>query len=107
MGKKSKPQDNVDTLQEPDRRSQLDDMRAVLATVAGRRVFNRILARAHVYSTTFTGNSSSFFNEGMRSLGLQILADIQVADFESYLKMLRENHNEVINDSRNDNRGAD
>lgn len=48
---------------------------AQLATEAGRLVIWSILAKCHLFETTYTGNALSNFLEGERSIGLHILAD--------------------------------
>lgn len=51
----------------------------------------RYLGKCGLYKSSFTGNSTTFFNEGMRNIGLQMLADITEADADSYAKMAKEN----------------
>lgn len=34
------------------------------------------LEECYIFRTTYTGNAQSYFNEGMRNVGLMILADI-------------------------------
>lgn len=45
-------------------------------THAGRRVLLDILTRAYTFSSTFTGNSHSYFNEGARAFALEIMSVI-------------------------------
>ena len=45
-------------------------------THAGRKVLLDILTRAYTFSSTFTGNSHSYFNEGARAFALEIMAVI-------------------------------
>lgn len=54
----------------------LQDIRKILKTPEGIRVFSRILERGRMFSTSFTGNSATFFNEGARNLALQIFSEI-------------------------------
>lgn len=75
---------------ESKRDQELNDMRFVLAHPQGRRVMWRMLERCGVYRTSFTGNSTTFFNEGERNVGLKLLADIEEADLDAYIKMKRE-----------------
>lgn len=63
-------------LAKADRDSEIADLRAVLNTPQGIRVFSRILERGRIFSTSFTGNSHTFFNEGMRNMALLIFADV-------------------------------
>lgn len=72
------------------RDQELDDVRALMDLPAGRRFMWRLLERAGIYRTTFTGNSATFFNEGMRNLGLIFVADVHEACPEQYTRMLAE-----------------
>ncbi|MBX9946074.1 MAG: hypothetical protein K2Y40_18510 [Reyranella sp.] len=42
----------------------------------GRRFVWRLLQLCHLYESSFTGTSATFFREGERNVGLQVLADI-------------------------------
>ena len=57
-------------------RQHLKDLRKILDTPEGIRVFAKIIEDGKVFSSSFTGNSTTFFNEGMRNLALKIFADI-------------------------------
>ncbi len=59
-----------------------------LGSAAGRLVLNDVLARCRVFSTTFTGNSQTFFLEGGRAIGLQILEMLEVGKFEDLQTLL-------------------
>ena len=63
-------------LQEQARQSKLSDLRVVLDTASGRNIIWDILEKGMIFRTTYTGNSKSFFNEGKRSLALQIMNDV-------------------------------
>ena len=49
---------------------------AVLSTEDGRWFLMRLLDTCCIMQTTFTGNSQSFFNEGRRSVGIDIVKNI-------------------------------
>ena len=68
----------------------LNDTRWVLSMPQGRRFLYRLLAECGVYRSSFTGSSETFFREGQRNVGLKLLEELEVADAESYLLMLRE-----------------
>lgn len=68
----------------------LNDVRHVLSSVQGRRFVWRILDMAGVYRSSFTGNSSTFFNEGARNIGLRVLSDVMDAKPEAFLLMQQE-----------------
>ena len=53
----------------------------------GRRFVWRLLQSCHLYETSFTGTSATFFREGERNVGLQVLADITRLCPELYARM--------------------
>ena len=62
--------------EEIERNAELRDLRDVLKTKSGKRFFNRLFSKCKMYNTSFTGNSTTFFNEGKRSVALEIFEDI-------------------------------
>lgn len=72
------------------RERELNDIGKVLATAEGRRLFYRLFDVAGIFRSSFTGNSTTFFNEGQRQVGLVFLADLNDHFPERYLEMLRE-----------------
>lgn len=76
------------------RERELADIKAIMSAVEGRRYMWKLLDRAGIYRSSFTGNSTTFFNEGQRNLGLSVLADINESCPELYLTMLEENRKE-------------
>lgn len=70
------------------------DIEWLLSSVEGRRVLWRLLDLTGVYRSSYTGNSETFFREGARNVGLILLADIQRANPEGFLTMLKEHRNE-------------
>lgn len=64
----------------------------------GRRIVWAQLSECGVFRTSFTGNSTTFFNEGKRDVGLRILDRITKLCPEAYVTMTREAQidNEVI-----------
>lgn len=69
---------------------EIEDLKFILKTEQGRRLLYRYLCECGVYRTSFTGNSTTFYNEGMRNIGLKLLADIEEAMPEAYLLMIKE-----------------
>lgn len=67
-----------------------NDIAWVLSTPQGRRFLWRYLETCHIFSTSFTGSSETFFKEGERNIGLKLLADITECNAESYLLMMKE-----------------
>lgn len=76
------------------RERELADIKAIMTTQEGRRYMWRMLDKAGIYRSSFTGNSSTFFNEGQRNIGLIILADINESCPDLYLTMIEENRKE-------------
>ena len=61
--------------------------RKVLELDEGRDFIWEILGLTGLYTPSFTGNSTTFFNEGKRSIGLDLLALMNDADPQAYAKM--------------------
>jgi hypothetical protein len=94
-------EDQVKTRKRKDERErdrELADMRQVMSSVEGRRFVWRLLERAGVFRTSFTGNSTTFFNEGMRNMGLMVLGDVHEAAADAYIVMMNESKKEGSND---------
>jgi hypothetical protein len=77
-------------LQENARQEELKDVAWVMADTRGRRMMWRLFEICSVFRTTFTGNSTTFFNEGKRSVALELLADIEEVADDQYQKMKQE-----------------
>jgi hypothetical protein len=76
------------------RQQELNDVRAVLSTREGRRMFWRYLDFCGVYRTSFQGQFQTFFNEGQRNVGLVLLSDVNEADPKAHALMLEEDRKE-------------
>lgn len=61
----------------------------------GRRFVWRLLKACHLYESSFTGDNATFFREGERNVGLQILADI--------VRLCPELHARMFSESQEDN----
>lgn len=48
------------------------------------------MARCGMYRTSFTGNSTTFFNEGRRQIGLELTALLSEADPDAMLSIMAE-----------------
>lgn len=73
------------------RDQELEDLKEILSTPAGIRLFKRMFEHGKIFCSTYTGNSNSFFNEGMRNLALIFFNDICLASPNVIPKlMLRE-----------------
>jgi hypothetical protein len=74
------------------RRREIDDLKKILELPHGRRLLLRLLAHAGIMRTSFAGEAplAMAFAEGRRHEGLFLLSEIDEADPERYLEMLRE-----------------
>lgn len=71
----------------------LDDYKWLMNSKRGRRIVWRLLSATGVYRQSYTGNGSeTFFREGARSIGLQIVAQLHAIDGgpELYAQMRNE-----------------
>ncbi len=75
-----------------------DDFKWIMSNKRGRRIVWHLLDLAGVYRSSFTGNSETFFREGQRNIGLQILALIHAHTPELYYVM----HNEQSDHERDE-----
>lgn len=75
-----------------------DALRTVLQTKEGRRYLYELLDFCGMHRGSFTGNSETFYREGMRNVALKIFADIGRVDGDAYLKMIQETkfNNELV-----------
>ncbi|XGC82036.1 hypothetical protein ACES2L_06005 [Bdellovibrio bacteriovorus] len=69
------------------RQKELEDLKKVLNTEEGFNVLSKIIDSTKYFDSSMTGNSHTFFNEGMREVGKLIWKDIAEADrtfFQKY-----------------------
>lgn len=74
-----------------DRAKEIEDFNFIMSDARGRRFMWRVLEMAGVYRSSFTGNSTTFFNEGMRNIGLMLIGEIHAIAPDAYAQMLKEN----------------
>lgn len=72
------------------REHELNEFRSLLSTYGGRAYIWRLLSQCGVYKISFTGNSTTFFNEGKRQIGLWVLEEVFEADPASFSLMQNE-----------------
>lgn len=77
-------------VQSVSRRQEVEDLRWLMGHKQGRRFVWRLLDKAGVYRTSFTGNSETFFREGQRNVGLFVLGEVMEVTHEQFAKMLDE-----------------
>jgi hypothetical protein len=71
-------------------RADADDLKWLMSNKRGRRFIWRLLERTGLYRSSFTGNSATFFNEGQRNVGLQVLSWLNEHCPAQYITMLTE-----------------
>ena len=71
-----------------------NDVRKLLTQVEFRRFIWRLLTFTGVFQTSFTGNSTTFYREGMRSVGLFILSVVMKANPMSFAQIQQEFYSE-------------
>jgi hypothetical protein len=87
---------------------ELADLRAVLNTKWGRRVFWRIVSRCGPLRQSFDHSAAvSAFNEGQRSIGLWMWAEMEQSCPEAYEVMRREAKEQIENQSKEDKKDAE
>ena len=70
---------------------EINDLRDMMSSRTGRRTMWRLLDQCGVFRISFTGNSTTFFNEGQRNVGLKYIALINAFFIDEYVEMVREN----------------
>jgi len=66
----------------------LGHVREVMKTKSGKEFVWWILDESNIYGNIFTGNSHTYFLEGKRALGLDIIGLIQDMDKTAYARLL-------------------
>lgn len=80
--------------QEDEKRQHEADIREMLRIPAGRRfLWWLISSKCNTFGGIFTGNSATFFNEGRRSIGYEVMEEIQNIDPDAYGRMVVERMN--------------
>jgi hypothetical protein len=81
----------------PNERQAADklELHDVLKTRAGRRTLWRVMEYAGMNISSFTGNSTTFFNEGKRDVGLWLRSELWRIDATLVHQMERENTTEM------------
>lgn len=66
------------------------DIAFILSDARGRRFMWRLLSMTGIYRSSYTGDSKTFFREGERNIGLQVMRDIHEINPEAMTQMLKE-----------------
>lgn len=76
-----------------DREQYESDFNWLMGNAQGRRLMQGWLKKTGVYEQSFTGNSETFFKEGRRSVGLDLLGAINTLCPSNFITMLEEQQN--------------
>lgn len=68
----------------------VDSVKFIMESKLGRRFVARLLDSAGVDRVSFTGDNQTFFNEGKRTVGLEVQAAVRALCPEHYVLMLQE-----------------
>lgn len=79
------------------RQQEVEDFKWLMGNKQGRRIVWRLLEKAGVFRSTFRLNNEMAFLEGMRNIGLMLVADIHELCPEKYHIMVKEQQD---NDNR-------
>ncbi|CAB4165230.1 hypothetical protein UFOVP821_28 [uncultured Caudovirales phage] len=72
------------------KQQEVNDLRTVMSTRAGRRFIWRLLDATGVYRSSYTGNADTYFREGARNVGLVLIRDIHEHCFDKYIEAMHE-----------------
>lgn len=75
---------------------ELEDLKEVLKTGPGRRVFWRLLEKCRVYESIWTNSARIHYNAGQQDLGHYIMAEIVEADEDAYFNMMKDNKQAIL-----------
>lgn len=71
-----------------------NDIKKIVSIAEGRRFYWRLLGLCRTFKNSYTGNSTTFYNEGIRSVGLALLEMLMNAKPEAFAQMQQEFHSE-------------
>lgn len=83
--------------EESQREKEINDLKTVLNTVEGRRVFWRMMDHCKVFGTVWEPSAKIHYNSGKQDVGHFIMSEIVDADERFLLEMMRENKKENLN----------
>lgn len=80
--------------QELRRRTEIEDLKWLMAHRQGRRFVTRLLEESGVFRTSFHASGSVMaFNEGRKTIGLLLTSELLEHAPEAYVKLLKEYRN--------------
>lgn len=78
------------------RQQQLNDMRELLATEAGKRFLWRLMAHCKVNESVFSPSAHIYYNSGMQDVGHFVLGEIMEAQPQAFMDMINMNNKEKL-----------
>jgi len=88
-----KKQEEAEEKYQRERKLRINDLRKILSTPEGRRTIWNELCRAKVFAASFSLNSVQMgYNEGERSVGIALLADVMEASSSAFYQMYTDAH---------------
>jgi len=90
-----------------EREIQKKQLIAVLDTSEGRAVLWRLLESTGLYRSSYTGDEGTYFNEGRRNVGLELLALINSVAPDKYPLIMAENTHDRHNRDDGSASGSD
>ena len=73
-----------------------EDWTWLLSDIRGRRIVRILLEKTNTFGVSFgSGNDSTNYNEGRRSVGVQILKNLNAYKPSAYVQMLEEKEKEL------------
>ena len=76
-------------------RQDIADLQSIMKNDFGRRFICKLLEDAGIFAPSFTGNSSTFYNEGRRSIALMFVPALEEHCAADYIKMQQERLNRL------------
>lgn len=79
-----------------------DAFKFVMGNVQGRNFVWNLITYTGLYDDSFTGNSSTFYNEGKRAIGLRLIADLEEVCPAEFVLMWQEHLTQKKKDAEGD-----
>lgn len=74
----------------------LDTFRVALSNEPTRKLLRWVLDQTGMFDTTFTGDSATFYREGRRDIGLEIVAMLNQIDPYEFVRLMKEGVDDLV-----------
>lgn len=78
------------------RRQEVNDIKTVLATISGRRLYWRLLEHCKTFETVWEPSARIHYNAGLQDVGHFLLSEVVDADENLLFKMMKEAKKEKL-----------